>query len=215
MCKDVSFLSKLPEREVYKEDNRSRVWLVEHEGIKYVIKRFEYARWRQIIGWLVHLHSGKIEVRKSKQLAASDLPVEKIIASKMIGGRAHLVSLYLGKQIFEAFNNQQVVGYQDRTKLIESISHVMRDLIDKGYVFRDCKLSNMILRDEDHSVCLIDVGSFRRFHSNRRHLNMLRILDDTAKRANISRAERLRAARAMHLSSKEIRMLVINPKNKC
>ncbi|WP_145079869.1 BUD32 family EKC/KEOPS complex subunit [Poriferisphaera corsica] len=215
MCNDthpnLTALVKQSVKEVYKQDRRSRVWLVEYHGKPYVIKRFEYIPLRQILGWIIGLHPAQIEARRATQLIKQGLPAQPIVAAKLINGKAHLLTEFAGQQAYQELKSGNFASFAKRKQILQAISRLMRKLITSGWVFRDCKLSNMIISDKDRSIKLIDVGSFKRNCSRRRRLNMIRILDDTAKRANLSRAERLRMAISMGLNDKEIRELATNP----
>ena len=197
-------LAQLPEQTVYKHDRRSRVWLTCYKNKYYVIKRFEYLPIRQILGACIGLHPGQLETRKSRRLHRKSLPVERVLAFKLIKGRAHLLTAYAGNQVSNCFTSSQFNDYQYRKLLVFAVCKSVKRLLDSGYVFRDCKLSNMVQSKPGKSVRFIDVGSIKRNRSRHRFLHMLRILDETAFNAGLTRHERFRGAQKLGLNKQDI-----------
>ncbi len=89
--------------EVYKSDQRSRVWRVEVEGVSFVVKRFDFAPWRQRLGLLTGRHPASIEWRSNVMLHDAGVPVVPIedggTEPAGIGCRVWLATRHAGRSL--------------------------------------------------------------------------------------------------------------------
>lgn len=189
-------LLSAPEVRVFKSDHRSRVWCVEVAGSRWVLKRFEYSRIRQRLGWLLGLHPAQRELRMNRRLAAGGIAVAPIHAYGITGGRGWLVTPYLGASVHDLLWSNPFAGPRDRRHVIVAASGLTASLLRKGLYNRDHKASNLIM-DAGGKAWLIDVGAVRRLRGRGGLVSMLARLDQSAVKAGASRPDRLRFLRLL------------------
>lgn len=192
------WLEALDPVEVFKSDRRSHVWLARHPDLgKVVVKRFEYAPWRQRLGAWIALHPAQRERRMNRRLASTGVAVVPIIRHgtqrSWHGIRVWLMTPLWGKSLQRRLTQGGGVAWPVRRRIVTGIIDIIDRLLRRGLVFRDLKTSN-IVADGEGQVWLIDVGGVRR-RSESRILAMLAMLDQTAARDGATRSDRLRVLR--------------------
>ncbi|MEM9419947.1 MAG: lipopolysaccharide kinase InaA family protein [Planctomycetota bacterium] len=156
-------LLALPELKVFKQDRRSRVWLVEDvSGARWVIKRFEHSSLRQRLVAKVGHHPAQREVNWHAKLIATELPVVPIFAAGSDeAGRQWLITAWRGDDLAEWISDGRLA---DNASLRHNITRQLGDMagrIMQMRVFnRDFKARNFVV-DEQGKVWLIDAGGCR------------------------------------------------------
>jgi len=194
-----SLLSQNDPAEVYKSDARSRVWRIDRtvaHGGPVVVKRFDYAPWRQLLAWLIGLHPAQRERRSNHRLLQAGLPVVPITDHGITdfswtGCRLWLAGPYTGRSIQDLFRRGQLSKRHRRLTVLRAAAHLTLELIRHNYYFRDLKPSNILI-DEADRAWLIDVGAVR--HSQRpiHGLKMLALLRRKAREDGVNRSDQLR-----------------------
>lgn len=187
--------------EVFKEDRRSRVWLVHSASLgRVAIKRWEYSPWRQRAARLVGLHPGQREWRSNRRLAVLGIAVVPVLAGGVVrgwlGDRYWLATPLWGRSVQRWLTRGRGPTWAARRRGILGLARMADRLLHRGLVFRDLKTSNVIA-DAGGQVWLIDVGSVRRSVSRGPRLRMLAMLDKTAAGDGATRADRVRFLRAL------------------
>lgn len=191
-----ALLEEAPEKHVFKEDQRSRVWQVEGPNGPLVVKRFEYAPLRQSIAALLGQHPAQREVRANRMLQNLRVQVVPIVAfgrqRATIGIRYWLATPKYGQSL-----DKLLVGpsHLDRT-ITDAVANLVQKLQTTRIFFKDLKTSNILI-DHDGQAWLIDVGSARTARSNQHLPRMLAMLDRTARRDGASRTVRLRCLQSI------------------
>jgi tRNA A-37 threonylcarbamoyl transferase component Bud32 len=172
---------------VFKHDGRSRVWLVEASDGPVVVKRFEYARWRQAAAAVLGLHPAQRERRAARRLIKADLPVAPIIAfgaEWAVGGASlWLATRYVGPSVHEVLRTDGA-----SRALLDAIATVTAALLRAGFVHRDHKVSNLLV-DDAGRVWLTDVGAIRRSRAAQARRRTLTTLSKTLREVGVSEAE--------------------------
>ena len=187
-----------PAAEVYKQDRRSRVWQPEGtfelggEPRTVVIKRYEYAGWRQWLSWWFRNHPVQREQQAADRLAASGVKVLDLLAWGLVGTRGCLVTEQTGRSL-QAWLEEASASRAERRQVHEALVEIVTALVDGGWFFRDLKVAN-ILVDDSGGLRLIDTGSARTVGelSREQVVRMLATLDWSARRAGATRHDRRR-----------------------
>ena len=178
------------EMHVYKDDARSRVWRVRVKEEEFVVKRFNHNLIRQLLAWGLRCHPAVREEVMSKRLTKVGLPVVPIFGRGIDSGRGVLATRYVGPQVYGLFKYGVDEVSVTRSVLLEKVADLLEAILRKGFVFRDCKLSNFVWDDGTQAIMVIDAMSFQKTRSFCRVGRMLRVLDETAVRAGWSDVER-------------------------
>lgn len=200
-----------PETRVYKQDRRSRVWLVEDDaGKKWVIKRFEHRRFKQKLTARLGVHPAQQESNWHEKLAAAGLPVVPIAAAGVDEqGRQWLVTPWVGDDLVMWIQaGRLTVNPTLRHDIIRQLGKLAGRLLQMRLFYRDFKARNLVI-DDAGKVWLIDAGGCRGGKGTpllALALRMLKLLHRTARDAAIdseqktaqpSRADRMRFYCAM------------------
>lgn len=181
--------------ETYKDDDRSRVWRIDHATHgPVVVKQFVYQPARQRVSLVVGVHPAQLEAARNHQLQEAGVPVVPLIDGGEervgFGGRAWLATPLMGTSMQRRIANPATDDAQ-ATGLIDDAAALTRRLIDAGYTFKDLKPSNIVL-DDTGQPRLIDVGSTKPDTSRKQVTRMLAVMDRVLKRDGVSRALRER-----------------------
>lgn len=176
-------LVRLPAAETFKADDRSTVWRVDAPAGPYVLKRYEYAPFRQQLGLWTNLHPGQRERRGSRRLRRAGIDVAAPAAWERVGGRYVQASRYAGACL-QARIGEPAWRADDakRAAVLTALAAAAAALLHAGLVHRDLKVGNVLVTDEG-AVRLIDVGAVRRSRSLRRRRATLRMLLMTLRKA--------------------------------
>jgi hypothetical protein len=188
-----------PAAHVFKSDRRSRVWRVDLGGAgSFVIKRFEYSPTRQRLACLLALHPAQRERRANRKLLAAGVPVLPIVArgcqSDGLGVRCWLATPAARGSLHDLILHDRLGA--GRRGAIESAARLTATLLQRGLTNDDHKASNIVI-DERGEAWLIDAGAVRRSRGWRDVSGLLERLDETARHAGATRADRLRFLRAV------------------
>jgi serine/threonine protein kinase len=166
-------LLAMPEARVFKDDARSRVWLVQSAGGGsggggYVVKRFEHAALKQKLVRRVGLHPAQREVSWNRRLRDAGLPVVPIAAHGVDAqGRSWLVTPEAGTSLYHWVMHAPCAemwaaeGYlAQRRDLTSQLAVMVGHLLRLRLEHRDFKASNLIL-DPRGRLHMIDVGAVR------------------------------------------------------
>lgn len=183
---------------VLKSDRRSKVWRVDRPreaGGAIVYKRFEYWPLRQALaGWL-SVHPAQREMRQNQLLRSAGLPVAPIVDHGVdrvgLGCKYWLATPDRGETIKRLLIHRELEGRQQRLRVVRLLAHLAADLIQRGYYFRDFKLSNVVI-DRAGQLWLIDVGSVRPSRDPKHALRMLANLAQEARSDGVSRSDQWR-----------------------
>ncbi len=176
---------------VFKSDARSHVWLRDEPGGgALVIKRFEHHRLEQRLLWWIGMHPAQRERRAASRMAGAGLAVVPILEARLIHGRGHVVTPYVGQSLDRLLPG--LVG-KPREVMLDRVAAVAGDLLAAGWVFRDLKAGNIVL-DAGDRPHLIDTGSAYRplpgWTRRRGRVRTLEILDLTLGNAGATPKER-------------------------
>ncbi|QQE13154.1 serine/threonine protein kinase [Planctomycetota bacterium] len=198
-----AFINLLQQKslQIFKDDKRSKVWLVEYENQKFVIKQFRNHPFRQCLTWFIQYHPAQREARMASHLAKNEFHVAPVYITTLHKNTAYLVTPYIGKQIFDRFFWGDLTKPESRHNMILKVATLINYILSKGYIFRDCKLSNMVLDDDSDILHLIDVMSFSKTHSFSRIYNMLDVFNRTAIHAKWTSDERRACFEALNVSA--------------
>lgn len=188
---------------VYKQDRRSKVWLHAPAGdpvTALVVKRFEYAPWRQWLAGVLGVHPAQRERRANRRLLAAGLPVAPIVAQGRLpcrfGVRHWLATPPRGRSLQRLLRDPAPAPHARRRAAVHAVARLTAQLMRAGVFFKDLKTSNILI-DECDRVWLIDVGSARRMWTRRSAIRMLVMLDKTAAGDGASKADRVRGLRVI------------------
>ena len=164
-----------------------------------VIKRFDYAPWRQWLGSLVRLHPAQRERRSNRRLRQAGLPVVPIIDHGTtdhwwFGGRHWLATPYAGRSLQELVRSGQLNDRVQRLAALRTTADLMINVIRHRFYFRDLKPSNILL-DRDGRAWIIDVADARRSQQQIHVLKMLAVMRRKAHGDGVSRSDQLRFLR--------------------
>lgn len=197
---DPAWINSIEPAEVYKQDQRSRVWRIDApNGRAYVIKRFEFNPIRQALGILLGVHPGQSERRLSHQLIQAGIPVVPVMATGVQsagpGRRFWLTTPWTGTSLFNLLYHHQLGDPDRRAKVMDATGRLTGLLIAKDYFNRDHKASNILI-DDQGSALLIDYGAVRRHRGQQDTDRMLNNLCSNLAEAGADGADldRVRAA---------------------
>jgi len=200
---DYSQLLNAPPAQVYKHDARSRVWRVDApDGRSFVVKRFEYNAFRQLLGFLFWLHPGQRERRRCDQLQRLGIQVAPIVAAGIcrrgFGLGYWLVTPYLGTSLYHIFYDGELKDEGRRTRILDAVGKLTSELIRHRLYNRDHKASNIVI-DQDDRAWLIDVGAVRRVCGPSGEVRMWHSLDTTLAQAGASEQDRVKLGESRRL----------------
>lgn len=178
-------LAATPAR-VFKSDIRSRVWLVEVGGVRWVVKQFRHSPLRQRIAALLGMHPGQREARQAQRLAG--LPVVPVAAMGMHDGGFCVVTRYVGKSLQHAVAQGVMRDPQSRRAIVEQLAAQLLMLHRTGWFLRDYQAANLVI-DAKGMLWLIDVGSARQTRGAKFLDRMAALLVHTLRQEGASRAD--------------------------
>ncbi|RMH21075.1 MAG: hypothetical protein D6698_03190 [Gammaproteobacteria bacterium] len=197
---DPAWIDTADTTEVYKQDQRSRVWRIEvPDGGSYVIKRYEFNPLRQKLGWLIGRHPAQREIRQAARLSQLGLPVVPTIAHGWAisegASKVWLVTPYMGQSLFHLFYHQKLSDPDRRGRILDMAGRFTGELIRRGLFNRDHKASNLLVDSSDW-LWLIDSGGVRPMWSVRGGATrMIRSLQGNLAEAGAGPADLARLAR--------------------
>lgn len=201
-------LLALPESVLYKEDRRSRVWLVEDASQRrWVIKRFEHHTLKQRITAKLGQHPAQREATWHAKLIAAELPVVPIVGHGADdGGRQWLITPWVGNDLVEWIKDGRLSDPAVRHDVTRQLGSLAGRLMQMRVFNRDFKARNIVIGSTG-KVWLIDAGGCRGGKGTPLlaiALRMLKLMHRTVADAakdmgtpKPSRADRLRFYRAM------------------
>lgn len=177
-----------PELDLYKEDRRSRVWLTDYDGRRWVVKRFDHRRLKQWLTFALGLHPAQAERRRAVQLAAEGLRVAVPQAVLWRGGRVHVVTPHLGESLQREIGAGILRQVKERARVVEALAALVTQLIERQWFFRDLQPANLVY-DGAGGLWLIDVGSVRPSRKGEHVVRMLALLLYTMRVEGATRAD--------------------------
>ena len=155
-------LTTRPPIEVFKDDGKSRVWRVADEaGTDWVVKRWQFARWRQRLRWCVRCHPAQAEHRRHRALIGLGLPVMPVEHCGWSAGGC-LVTPYRGLSLYNWLRLGGPSEAEARAAMYDTLGTLIGRLFKAGVYHRDFKASNLIVGGESGGMWLIDAGTAKR-----------------------------------------------------
>lgn len=164
-----------------------------------VVKRFDYAPWRQRLAWLIGIHPAQRERRSNRRLHQAGLPVVPITNHGMIdlswsGCRLWLATPYTGRSLQNLIRSGALEDRHRRLAALHAAANLTLALIRRHYYFRDLKPSNILI-DSTGQAWLIDVGGVRGSNRQIHVIKMLELLRRKTRQDGVSRSDQLRFLR--------------------
>ncbi|MEM7627317.1 MAG: hypothetical protein AAF333_17100 [Planctomycetota bacterium] len=152
----------LPELRVFKQDRRTRVWLIEGgHGQRWVIKRFDHAPLRQTLTAALGRHPVQREVLWHGRLIDAGLAV---VPAFDLGaddaGRRHQATPYRGPTLYDLLRENPPPAAKARHDLTRQAGRLTGQLLALRVFYRDLKASNLVV-DDNGTLYLIDAGDCR------------------------------------------------------
>jgi tRNA A-37 threonylcarbamoyl transferase component Bud32 len=188
------------ELEVFKADQRSRVWRITPAGMtrSLVVKRFEYGGFKQWVQHIFRCHPAQREARAAAALLKADVPVVvpagagKAWDPEALSIKYFIATPFMAPSLDRLMRGWRFTPFRAKIAIINAVGFTAARLVLAGYFFKDLKTSNVIVTD-DNLARLIDTGCARQVNDAYAQLpRMLAMLDKTAKRDGASKADRLR-----------------------
>ncbi len=182
----------LPAVEVFKHDPRSRVWAIETGVGLMVVKRYDYARLRQRIEWLIGTHPLLDELKAFEFITSAGLPTAKILAQGIRDGQGFLVTRHFGESLQGAVYRGRFNEPGLRKQVTQNIGELMAKLWQAKVFLRDFKAANLLV-DLKGQLAIIDPGRKQSLKSPEQFVKMARLMAGSAGRAGATKADQLRA----------------------
>ena len=185
--------AKAPPTWVYKQDSRSRVWLIDTPSGPAVVKQCRLSPIEQWFTSTLGIHPCQREEKISRELHDKGIPVAPILASGRqwcaAGCRLWLMTPMLGRSVRELGRQGDLEFPQRRKLIVDACAGLTVDLIHRGYVNRDHQVSNFIWSN-DGRLQLIDVDGVGAAKGRAGTVQMLATLLQSLAEEEIPPAER-------------------------
>lgn len=167
-----------------KDSRRAKLAIIEVDGKKYFLKRYNVKNWRHRLKKLLGISQARKIWLNHQQFKARGIRSTHLIAAVDVRkGLAHANSYALYEYLEGAFDSveriqSQMAEGRRRRRLMKILAGLAWKMHQKGIYHRDLKISNIIWKTVDKPHCMhvidLDAVKFRRSVGNRQRLSDLK-----------------------------------------